>query len=96
MHRAGHLTAGANEWVPAWLRPGNPESRWPVLLALIAAMALQYGIPHQYTVIPRWPLIALEVVLLVVLTLINPVRLTRSTRVGKAAMAAAAGSAWCS
>jgi len=85
MHRAGHLTEGANEWVPAWLRPGNPESRWPVLLALIAAMALQYGIPHQYTVVPRWPLIALEVVLLIVLTLINPVRLTRSTRVGKAA-----------
>ena len=85
MHRAGHLTAGANELVPAWLRPGNPESRWPVLLALIAAMALQYGIPHQYTVVPRWPLIALEVVLLIVLTLINPVRLTRSTRVGKAA-----------
>ena len=65
--------------------PGNPESRWPVLLALIAAMGLQYGIPHQYTVVPRWPLIALEVVLLIVLTLINPVRLTRSTRVGKAA-----------
>jgi hypothetical protein len=85
MHRASHLTAGANELVPAWLRPGNPESRWPVLLALIAAMALQCGIPHQYTVVPRWPLIALEVVLLVALTLINPVRLTRSTRVGKAA-----------
>jgi len=40
-HRAGHLTAEANGLVSAWLRPGNPESRWPVLLALIAAMALQ-------------------------------------------------------
>lgn len=70
---------------PAWLSPGNPESRWPVFVALVAAMALQLAIPKQYTVVDRWPLISLELLLLVVLTIINPVRLTRSTRIGHAA-----------
>ncbi|MBV9089254.1 MAG: hypothetical protein JO044_05005 [Mycobacteriaceae bacterium] len=71
--------------MPTWLRPGNPESRWPVLLALIAAIALQRAIPERYTVVPRWPLIGMEVALLILLLIINPVRLTRSTRVGKVA-----------
>jgi hypothetical protein len=37
----------------------------------------------QYTVLPRWPLIIMELLLLVVLILINPVRLSRSTTIGK-------------
>lgn len=83
--RGVHQPGEHHERVPAWLRPGNPESRWPVFLALIAAMILQYAIPLQYTVVPRWPLISLEALLLVALTIINPVRLTRSTKFGKAA-----------
>jgi hypothetical protein len=71
--------------LPPWLQPGNPESRWPVLLALIAAIVLQRVIPVRYTVVPRWPLITLEVLLLIVLLVLNPVRLTRSTRLGKTA-----------
>lgn len=55
------------------------------MVALIAAMALQYAIPLQYTVVPRWPLISLEALLLATLTIINPVRLSRSTQLGKAA-----------
>jgi uncharacterized membrane protein len=79
------LAARAEERLPAWLRPGNAESRWPVSLALVAAIALQGAIPQQYTVVPRWPLLAPELLLLVVLLIINPVRLTRSTRLGRAA-----------
>lgn len=71
--------------LPAWLRPHSPESRWPIFVALIAAMVLQLAIPRQYTVVARWPLISMELLLLVILTIINPVRLTRSTRIGKAA-----------
>ena len=71
--------------LPAWLTPGNPESRWPVFLALITAMALQLAIPSQYTVVPRWPLVSMELLLLVVLTVINPVRMTRSTQLGHVA-----------
>ena len=73
----------ASSHVPSWLRPGAPENRLPVLFALVAAIGLQLGIPRSYTVVPRWPLIGLEVLLLVVLICLNPVRLTRSTLVGK-------------
>jgi hypothetical protein len=82
-HRAERLAKETEARLPAWLRPGNPESRWPVLLALIAAIALQRAIPERYTLVPRWPLIALEVALLVVLLILNPVRLTRATTAGK-------------
>jgi hypothetical protein len=83
--QSGHRSGEHHERLPTWLRPGNPESRWPVFIALITAMVLQYAIPLQYTVVPRWPLISLEALLLVILTVINPVRLTRSTQLGKAA-----------
>ncbi|MBV9514668.1 MAG: hypothetical protein JO280_11590, partial [Mycobacteriaceae bacterium] len=75
----------AAQRLPAWLRPGNPESRWPVLLALIVAIAAQRAIPVRFTVVPRWPLISLEVLLVLLLLIINPVRLTRATRIGKSA-----------
>jgi hypothetical protein len=65
------------------LRPGDPENRWPVLIAIVAVIVIQRSIPVQYTVLPRWPLIIMELLLLVVLVLINPVRLSRSTTVGK-------------
>lgn len=68
----------------AWLRP-NPESTWPVLCALAAAIMLQIAIPKHYTLVPRWPLISLEVLLIVVLVTLNPVRLTRHTRLGRSA-----------
>ena len=85
VHRAQHLAKDAAQMLPAWLQPGNPESRWPVLVALISAMVMQGAIPKRYTVVPRWPLLAMEVALVVVLLIINPVRLTRATRLGKGA-----------
>src|ERR1700724_1747295 len=84
-HRAGRLAKETEARLPAWLRPANPESRWPVLLALIAAIAMQRAIPQRYTVVPRWPLIAMEVLLLVILLILNPVKLTRSTTAGRTA-----------
>ena len=85
VHRAQHLAKDAAQMLPAWLQPGNPESRWPVLVALISAMVMQGAIPKRYTVVPRWPLLAMEVALVVVLLIINPVRLTRATRLVKGA-----------
>ena len=72
VHRAEHLAREAEHRVPAWLRPGNQESRWPVLIALVAAIAMQRAIPVPYTVVPRWPLIVMELLLLVVLLIVNP------------------------
>jgi len=71
--------------LPIALRPGDPENRWPVLIALIAAMALQLSISRQHTVVPRWPLITLEVLLLGVLVIINPTHLTRTTQLERLA-----------
>lgn len=83
VHRAEQAAEHAEQHLPSWLRPGDPESRWPVLLALVAAIVFQRLIPEPYTVVPRWPLIALEVALVVVLLALNPVRFTRSTVIGK-------------
>jgi hypothetical protein len=85
VHRAQHLAKDAAQMLPAWLQPGNPESRWPVLVALLSAIVMQAAIPRRYTVVPRWPLVAMELALVAVLLIINPIRLTRATRLGKAA-----------
>jgi len=44
---------------------------------------LQLTLSSRYTLHPRWVLPALEVLLLVVLTVLNPVRLSRRTVLGK-------------
>src|SRR5258705_12162799 len=57
MKRAERMASGAEHHLPSWLRPGDPESRLPVLFALVAVIGLQLAIPKSYTVVPRWPLI---------------------------------------
>ena len=82
---------------PDWQRPGVPEHRWPVFFALMAAVFLQRAVPLEYVVFPRWPLLFLEWLLLVVLAVINPVPLTKPARLGATAtllaLAAIAGAA---
>jgi hypothetical protein len=73
----------AEKFLPSWLRPGDPESRWPVLIALLTAIVMQRQIPERYTILPRWPLIICELALLAVLLMLNPIRLDRRTLVGK-------------
>lgn len=46
-------------------------------------MALQVAIPIRYTLVPRWPLISLEILLVLVLLGLNPLRLTRRTALGR-------------
>jgi hypothetical protein len=81
--RAERLASGAEHRVPSWLRPGDPENRWPVLIAILAAIVIQHAIPLQYTVLPRWPLIVMELLLLAVMLVVNPVRISRPTTVGR-------------
>ena len=83
VRRAEIIASDAEHHVPSWLKPNSPESRLPVLLAIMAAIVLQRAIPAPYTVVPRWPLVGLELLLLIVLLVINPVRLSRRTTVGK-------------
>jgi hypothetical protein len=83
VRRAEQLAVDAERHVPSWVRPRDPESVLPVLVAVLAAMALQVAIPRSYTLVPRWPLLVLEALLLVVLLGINPLVMTRRTRVGR-------------
>lgn len=72
-----------DRFVPAWLRPTDAENRIPAGVAIAIAIALQLAIPNKYGVHPRWLLPGLEVVLLIALTILNPVRLTRRTAFGR-------------
>lgn len=68
---------------PLWLRRGDPESTVPVLIAVLAVMGLQLAIPKDYTLVPRWPLLVSEGLLLLALLAINPRVVTRRTRLGR-------------
>ncbi|BAX97930.1 hypothetical protein MSTE_02621 [Mycobacteroides stephanolepidis] len=82
-HEVTDDVLAAEKYLPSWLRPGAPESRIPVLIALVAAIGLQLAIPAQFNLTPRWPLPALESALLVVLVILNPLKFTRSTTLGR-------------
>src|SRR3954449_3648017 len=80
---AQELTADAEKRVPGWVRHGDPESAIPVRIAVLAVMAQQVAIPRSYTVMPRWPLLALEGLLLLALLAINPRVMSRRTQFGR-------------
>ncbi|MGV9268228.1 hypothetical protein ACWDRR_26595 [Kitasatospora sp. NPDC003701] len=60
------------------------EARLPAVLATLVAILLYVALPQQLLVAPRYVLPALEVLLLVPLIAVNPLRLTRQTRVSRA------------
>jgi uncharacterized membrane protein len=93
LSRAGARNAVGidSDWVPAWLRPTGPENRLPVAVAIVVAIALQIWLSDRFGLHPRWLLPLLEAALLVVLTAINPVRLSRRTRAGRYLTMALAG-----
>jgi hypothetical protein len=80
---ATELTADAEKRVPGWVRHGDPESAIPVRIAVLAVMAQQVAIPRSYTVMPRWPLLVLEGLLLLALLAINPLVMSRRTQFGR-------------
>lgn len=65
--------------IPAWLRPTRGENRLPVAFAILLAAGLQLSVPAKYGLHPRWLAPLLEILLLAVLTAINPIRLERTT-----------------
>ena len=65
------------------VRRHEPESTVPVVIAVLAAMALQVAIPRGLTLVPRWPLLVLEGMLLLALLAINPLVMSRRTRFGR-------------
>jgi len=68
------------EELPAWLRHTRGENRIPVTIAILTAAGLQVLVPDRFTFVhPQWLLPSLEVLLLVTLTILNPVRVSRHT-----------------
>lgn len=67
--------------MPAWLRPGRGEHRWPAALAVLVLIALQLALPTSHALLPPWLLPAIEFVLLVVLAIADPGRVDRESAV---------------
>jgi uncharacterized membrane protein len=67
--------------LPAWRQVTEGEPRWPVSLAVTAAIAMQMSLPDRVATQPRWLLPALAAVLLVALIVSNPRRITRRSPV---------------
>ncbi|WP_405021121.1 hypothetical protein OHV05_33750 [Kitasatospora sp. NBC_00070] len=59
------------------------EARLPAVLATLAAVLLYVALPQQLLVAPRYVLPALELLLLIPLIAVNPLRLTRQNRVSR-------------
>lgn len=59
------------------------EARLPAVLAVLVAIGLQTALPNRVVLGPRLLLPVLEVLLLVPLIAINPLRLTRETRLSR-------------
>lgn len=71
-----HLAA---EVVPAWRRATAGEHRFPVVLAVGVAIALQVVLPDRLVIHPSWLLPALEGLLALGLLLANPGRIDRAS-----------------
>lgn len=70
-----------NERLPAWKRPTEGESRWPVAVAIVVAAGLQLATPAELAFDPRWLLPAVELGLLAALVAANPYRVNRESSV---------------
>ncbi|HEY2796166.1 MAG TPA: hypothetical protein VGJ28_27620 [Micromonosporaceae bacterium] len=59
---------------------GNGESRWPAAIATVLAILLYGALPSDLLVGPRYVIPVLELVILGMVVVDNPVRMTRQTR----------------
>ena len=63
--------------VPAWRRVTEGEPRWPVSLAVLAAIGMQAALPQRLALLPRWILPAVALALLIGLLASNPRRINQ-------------------
>jgi len=59
--------------------PVRPEHRWPVLIAIAGAIALNALMPASVQLVPAWILPAILALLVIPLVVFNPHRLSRET-----------------
>lgn len=65
---------------PAWRQVTEGEPRWPVSVAILAAIALQISLPNRVAFHPRWLLPALQALLLIGVVVVNPKKIDRESR----------------
>jgi uncharacterized membrane protein len=66
--------------VPAWRRLTEGEPRWPVTIAIAAALVMQGTLPNNLVLGPRWLLPSVGGALTVALIAANPRRISRISR----------------
>src|SRR6476619_888711 len=59
-------------FVPAWRRLTEGEARWPVAIAVAAALAMQFFLPDRLVLGPRWLFPSLGGALLIAIMATNP------------------------
>ena len=52
--------------------PPHVEPRWPIVLAVLVAIALQFALPNRHVLSPTFLFPTVEVLLLVVVVIANP------------------------
>jgi uncharacterized membrane protein len=87
-HRLGELEAFVTDnvkrgvgstFVPAWRRLTQGETRWPVTVAIGAALLMQATLPDNLVLGPRWLLPSVGGALAVALVAANPRRIDRAS-----------------
>jgi uncharacterized membrane protein len=77
----GHTAAGtAAHHLPAWLRKTRGETRIGVVIAVLVVIGLQWAIPDYLALKPRWLLPVVAGLLFVILSIGNPTRITRESK----------------
>ncbi|HEY7049457.1 MAG TPA: hypothetical protein VH373_19735 [Jatrophihabitantaceae bacterium] len=81
-HPAGArtLALGTPDRRPAWLRATEGERRWWIVLALIVAIGSQFVMPSRFVLHPAYIVPGVEAVLLAVLAIMHPDRLSERTQ----------------
>lgn len=64
----------------AWGVAAKSEPRWPASLAVIVAAALNFLLPGKFTLGPPWFVAAVELAIVVPLTIVSPRRVMHETR----------------
>ena len=77
---ARSLAMGTAQRRPAWLRATEGEHRWWIVLALVVTIAAQFALPSRFVVHPAYIVPTIEALLLVVLTVMHPDRLSERTQ----------------
>jgi hypothetical protein len=72
--------AGERYVIPAWERVTRGEPRWPVSLAIVAAIVLQIALPEKVAFRPHFLLPGLQGLMLIGIVVANPTRIDAESR----------------